>query len=83
MGKIKIKVADFLSRKGYDLGYTEDMLPNLLDLDIVDKNNIPVWEYMGFRSEKSYYTRNKGSALALKEVIEKYGMAKREYWEEK
>ena len=38
---------------------------------------------MGFRSEKSYYTRNKGSALALKEVIEKYGMTKREYWEGK
>ena len=83
MGKIKMKVGDFLSRKGYDLGYTEDMLPNLLDIDVVDINNIPVWEYMGFRSEKSYYTRNKGSALAIKEVIEKYGMAKREYWEKK
>tara|TARA_R110002020_G_C16068388_1_gene756021 strand:- start:240 stop:419 length:180 start_codon:yes stop_codon:yes gene_type:complete len=59
------------------------MLPNLLDIDIVDRNNIPVWEYMGFRSEKSYYTRNKGSALAIKEVIEKYGMSKREYWEKK
>ena len=46
MGRIKIKVGDFLSRKGYDLGYTEDMLPNLLDIDVVDKNNIPVWEYM-------------------------------------
>ena len=83
MGRIKIKIQDFLDRKGYDLGYNLKILPNLKDLKIVDKNNIPVWQYMGFRSEKSYYTRSKGSALALKEVIEKYGMAKREYWEGK
>ena len=83
MGRIKIKIQDFLDRKGYDLGYNLKILPNLKDLKIVDKNNLPVWQYMGFRSEKSYYTRNKGSALALKEVIEKYGMTKREYWEGK
>tara|TARA_R100000808_G_C2101011_1_gene118081 strand:- start:568 stop:849 length:282 start_codon:yes stop_codon:yes gene_type:complete len=77
---MKERVQDFLDEIGYDLGYNENLLPKIEDLVIVEKYNIPVWEYMGYRSEKSFYTRTKPSALAIKEVIEKYGMLEREYW---
>ena len=79
--KIKAKMMDFLDHKGYELGYHESLMPHIADLDTVCKNSIQVWEYMGYRSEKSYYTRNKPSMIALKEIIKKYGMYKREYWE--
>ena len=80
MGKMKSRVQDFLDDMGYDLGYNENILPDIQDLAIVEKYNIPVWEYMGYRSEKSFYTRSKASALAVKDVIKKYGMLERKYW---
>ena len=79
--RVKNKMMDFLENKGYDLGYHEHLMPHIGDLDIVTKNNIQVWQYMGYRSEKSFYTRSKPSALALKEIVKKYGMHRKDYWE--
>ena len=79
--KIQDKMMEFLENKGYELGYHENLMPHINDLDIVTKNNIQVWEYMGYRSEKSFYTRSKPSALAIKEIVKKYGMSRKDYWE--
>tara|TARA_R110002020_G_scaffold213630_1_gene420517 strand:- start:1141 stop:1437 length:297 start_codon:yes stop_codon:yes gene_type:complete len=79
--KIQDKMMEFLENKGYELGYHENLMPHINDLDIVAKNNVQVWEYMGYRSEKSFYTRSKPSALAIKEIIKKYGMSRKDYWE--
>ena len=79
--RVKNKMMDFLENKGYGLGYHEHLMPHIGDLDIVTKNNIQVWQYMGYRSEKSFYTRSKPSALALKEIVKKYGMERKDYWE--
>ena len=81
--KVKARMQEFLEDIGYKLGYNQDILPKLKDMDIVEKNNIPVWEYMGYRSEKSFYSKRKPSALALKEIIKKYGMDERLHWENK
>ena len=83
MSRIKNKMIDFLEDKGYKLGYHEGLMPKIADINIVSVNNIEVWKYMGYRSEKSFYSKRKPSALALKEIIEKYGMQNREYWEKK
>ena len=55
MGKIKSHVQDFLESKGYDLGYDWDNLPELKDFDVVSQNNIKMWEYHGYETEKAYY----------------------------
>lgn len=83
MSKIADYAQQWLEETGYELGYNENILPKLQDMDIIKKNDIPVWEYMGYRSEKSFYTRREPSALALKEVVQKYGMHRKDYWEPK
>ena len=81
MGKIKDKMMDFLENGGFELGFHENMIPNIGDTDIILKNDIKVWEYMGYRSEKSFYSQRKPSTLAIKEIVKKYGMNRKDYWE--
>ena len=50
---------DFLEGGGYDLGYDMDNLPELKDMDNVKQDNIQIWEYKGYESEKDYYSPKK------------------------
>jgi len=59
MGKIKDYCQDFLEGGGYDLGYDMDNLPELKDMDNVKQDNIQIWEYKGYESEKDYYSPKK------------------------
>ena len=55
MGKIKSYVQDWLDRCGDSLGYNIDTAPSIDDMDTVEENNVQVWEYHGYESEKDYY----------------------------
>ena len=55
MGKIKSYVQDWLERCGDSLGYNTDTAPSIDDMDTVEENNVQVWEYHGYESEKDYY----------------------------
>jgi hypothetical protein len=80
MSKISDYATNWLEKCGYELGYHETMMPNIAHLEIIVKHNIKVWEYMGYRCEKSFYSQRKPSALAIKDLIKKYGMDRKEYW---
>jgi len=54
MSAIKNKIDDFLCNGGSNLGYDSLDLPKLDDMDMVLKQNIPIWEYKG-KTEKQYY----------------------------
>jgi len=56
MGKLKSHVQDFLETGGDSLGYDWENLPDLKDLGMVSKHNIPVWEYKGYATAKEYYS---------------------------
>ena len=56
MGKIKSYVQDWLERCGDSLGYTLDTAPSVDDMDVIEENNVRVWEYHGYESEKDYYS---------------------------
>ena len=47
MSKIGGAVTDFLENGGLELGFNEDILPDLDDFQIVLQQMIPVWEYKG------------------------------------
>ena len=59
MGKIKNYCQDFLESGGYGLGYDMDNLPEIKDMDNVKQQNIQMWEYRGYKSEKDYYSPKK------------------------
>ena len=54
MSAIKNKIDDFLNNGGLNLGYQDNELPKLDDMDMILKNNVPIWEYKG-KTEKEYY----------------------------
>lgn len=47
MSAIKDKIIDFLENGGRNLDYSDEILPNIDDMDAILKNDIPVWEYFG------------------------------------
>ena len=55
MSKMGDAVAEFLYKGGRDLGYHDDKLPKLEDMDVILHLNIKVWEYFG-KTEEEYYT---------------------------
>lgn len=55
MSKIAEYVTEFLEDCGHDLGYNENTLPKLHEMSTIRVNKVPVWEYMGYKSEKEYY----------------------------
>ena len=55
MSKMGDAVAEFLYKGGRDLGYHDDKLPKLEDMDVILHLNINVWEYFG-KTEEEYYT---------------------------
>ena len=59
MGKIKNYCQDFLESGGYDLGYDMNNLPEMKDMDTVKQQNVKLWEYKGYKSEKDFYSPKK------------------------
>jgi hypothetical protein len=49
---------DFLSEGGYELGYSENDLPNLGDMKKVLKDGITIWKYYQV-TERQYYAGKK------------------------
>ena len=78
--KTKNRVREFLEDIGYGLGYNEKLLPDFKDLAIIEKYNIPVWEYMGYRNREDFHTHNKPKHI--KNIIKEYGMFEKKYWRE-
>ena len=52
--RMKSYVQNFLEEYGYDLGYTDHVLPELEDIRMVMITGMPVWKYKGM-SEREYY----------------------------
>ena len=59
MGKIKDYCQDFLESGGYDLGYDMHNLPEMKDMDTIKQQNVKLWEYKGYKSEKDFYSPKK------------------------
>ena len=53
--KINSYEQDFLEQLGRELGYTENDMPEIKDIEIVKTYHIPVWEYNGM-TKKEYYS---------------------------
>ena len=49
----------WLDSVGFDLGYGWDNYPDVDDMDKIEIDNIPVWEYYGFKTKKEYYKEKK------------------------
>ena len=54
MSKMTSYVQNFLEEYGYELGYTDHVLPALEDIRMVMITGMPVWKYKGM-SEREYY----------------------------
>lgn len=54
MGKVKDQADQFLKNGGRGLGYSEDQLPEIKDMDHILKVNVKVWEYCGMTQEEYY-----------------------------
>ena len=55
---------EFLNAIGYDLGYDNNNLPSIQDIEIVWANRVRVWEYKGL-TEYEYYgvDENEGKTI--------------------
>ena len=62
MGKIKDAIQDWLEDYGYELGYDMNNCPDMVDWDIIKRNNI----------EANLYYNNK-RAIKQEELSKKYG----------
>ena len=54
MSAMKNKLDQFLDYGGWDLGYDDNNLPKLEDMDYVLDHDITVWEYHGM-SKREFY----------------------------
>ena len=59
MSAMKEALEEFLTNDGKQLGYDKDNHPKIKDIHQVIANNIPAWEYFGFKTKKEYYGGNK------------------------
>lgn len=55
MGRVKGYIHDWLESSGFDLGYGWDNYPDMDDMEKIEFDGIPAWEYYGFKTEKEYY----------------------------
>ena len=56
MSKIMQHAQDWLEYYGYELGYNMKLMPKMEHLKIVTIHKIPVWKYMGYKTEKGFYS---------------------------
>jgi hypothetical protein len=54
MSKISDYQQNFLETLGFDLGYDENNMPKMKDIEVVISYHIPVWEYNGMTKEEYY-----------------------------
>ena len=54
MSKMNNIIIDFLQDGGRDLGYDEDNMPDVKDLDVVLNHSVKIWKYHG-KTHKKYY----------------------------
>jgi hypothetical protein len=54
MSKLADTMMDFLENGGYELGYSERVIPSLNDFDKILSHSIKIWEYKGC-TEREYY----------------------------
>jgi len=85
MSKIMNYASEWLERCGYELGYHETMMPDIGHLEMVAEYEIPVWKYMGYKTERGFYsTSGKIKPFrAVGDIIKEHEMDKKEYWEGK
>ena len=55
MSKTKEQAQEFLDNVGYQLGYSEDNMPEFKDIDVVWTHRVPIWEYKGMTEEEYYW----------------------------
>ena len=55
MSKTKGYAQEFLDNVGYQLGYSEDNMPEFKDIDVVWTHRVPIWEYKGMTEEEYYW----------------------------
>ena len=55
MSKTKEHAQEFLDNVGYQLGYSEDNMPEFKDIDVVWTHRVPIWEYKGMTEEEYYW----------------------------
>ena len=85
MSKIMEWAQEWLDNCGDELGYNMKLMPKMEHIKIVSIHKIPVWKYMGYKTEKGFYSTT-GKIMpfkSIKEVIEEYKMGEKEYWEGK
>ena len=56
MGKIADYQGYFLENGGRKLGYDEDNMPEMKDIEVVMTFHIPIWDYNG-QTEEEYYSK--------------------------
>ena len=55
MSKTKGYAQEVLDNVGYQLGYSEDNMPEFKDIDVVWTHRVPIWEYKGMTEEEYYW----------------------------
>ena len=67
MGKIEDYQGYFLENGGRKLGYDEDNMPEMKDIEVVMTFHIPIWDYNG-QTEEEYYSKQvfpRGEVVSL------------------
>jgi len=54
MSKVEDYGKHFLENGGRNLGYDEDNMPKVKDIEVVMSLHIPIWDYNG-KTEEEYY----------------------------
>ena len=79
MAKTKAFISDWLDLNEH-LGYDEYNIPNIKHVKDVAKYQIKYWEYHGYKSEKSYYTKRKPSRTSDEVISERKKIVKNNNW---
>tara|TARA_Y100000593_G_scaffold69804_1_gene128175 strand:- start:1817 stop:2002 length:186 start_codon:yes stop_codon:yes gene_type:complete len=61
MSKIKEYTDHFLENGGRKLGYDENNMPEVKDIEVVIALDIPIWDYKGKTEEEYYNEYNKNT----------------------
>ena len=56
MSKVEDYGKHFLENGGRNLGYDEDNMPKVKDIEVVMSLHIPIWDYNG-KTEEEYYSK--------------------------
>ena len=54
MSRVYEHAEEFLDAGGYDLGYSENNLPAIIDMKLILEHSVKIWEYNGL-TKREYY----------------------------